>query len=375
MYDRYGITASCNCKDQVGTDGYTMWGGYWSQAYYPSRKNAYMPAQNPENQIPVPIFRMLGSDPIHQYDSGLGGDVQRVVSLEPVYTRGGGDSAWCAWYFNHFLEGACMEYAYVQTGQENSFAWKRMERGFSIQMPLIAALRDEGRIRVETLGESGAWFRENYPVTPATSVTVLRDHSEKDLQTVWFNSRYYRANLLWESGTLRFRDIHLFDEDLSSRYLTEKGTSTQCFYHTLPLVDGFTWSSADQVAGLRFKAVHNDSLVEIKGGDPVVDDHVSGKLTVTWPVETPKGEIRMVFDESSITITAGGDDLQNWFLELSSDREKVLPYQEIGYQRLGCSFEGHDYAVQLLSGRFIREQDEGLRLIPERPEGIRMSLK
>jgi len=90
MHERYGIVASCNCKDQIGTDGYTLWGGYWNQGYYPSRKNAYMPAQNSENQIPVPIFRMLGSDPIHQYDNGLGTGWQRVVSLEPVYERGGG---------------------------------------------------------------------------------------------------------------------------------------------------------------------------------------------------------------------------------------------------------------------------------------------
>ena len=36
MAGHYGIVASCNCKDQVGTDGYTLWGGYWNQAYYPS---------------------------------------------------------------------------------------------------------------------------------------------------------------------------------------------------------------------------------------------------------------------------------------------------------------------------------------------------
>ena len=50
LSQKYGIIASCNCKDQIGTDGYTMWGGYWNQAYYPSINNAYMPAQNPENQ-------------------------------------------------------------------------------------------------------------------------------------------------------------------------------------------------------------------------------------------------------------------------------------------------------------------------------------
>ncbi|MGQ9801854.1 MAG: hypothetical protein ACUVRL_09365 [Candidatus Saccharicenans sp.] len=75
MHDKYGIVASCNCKDQAGTDGYTLWGRYWSGGYYPSRVNAYMPAQNPDNQIPVPIFRMLGSDPINQYDSGLGSGI------------------------------------------------------------------------------------------------------------------------------------------------------------------------------------------------------------------------------------------------------------------------------------------------------------
>jgi hypothetical protein len=67
MVERYGIVASCNCKDQIGTDGYTLWGGYWNQAYYPSRLNAYMPAQTQAGQINVPIFRMLGSDPIYQY--------------------------------------------------------------------------------------------------------------------------------------------------------------------------------------------------------------------------------------------------------------------------------------------------------------------
>lgn len=38
MAERYGVVASCNCKDQIGTDGYTLWGGYWNQGYYPSIK-------------------------------------------------------------------------------------------------------------------------------------------------------------------------------------------------------------------------------------------------------------------------------------------------------------------------------------------------
>jgi len=88
MYQKYHIVATANCKDQYGTDGYTLWGGYWNQAYYPSKINSYMPAQHENAQIPVPVFRLLGSDPIRQYDTGLGGGRQGVITLEPVYPKG-----------------------------------------------------------------------------------------------------------------------------------------------------------------------------------------------------------------------------------------------------------------------------------------------
>ncbi|MHC4192321.1 MAG: hypothetical protein ACYSUB_22060, partial [Planctomycetota bacterium] len=299
MHDKYGIIASCNCKDQIGTDGYTLWGGYWNQAYYPSRMNAYMPAQNPENQIPVPIFRMLGSDPIHQYDKGLGTGWQRVVSLEPVYRNGGGNADWCQWYFDAFVDGPAMAYGYVQTGQENSFTWKRMGKGYEIQIPMIAELVNDGKVTVQTLAETGKWFKDKFKVTPPTSVTVLKDHSDKNQKTVWFNSRFYRANLLWEKDTMRFRDIHIFNETVASDYLTKPGTSSQCFYYTLPVVDGFYWSSLETIAGLRFKSAVG---LEIKGGDPTVDDSTEGELTVRWPISSPKGEIVTTFNETSVSI-------------------------------------------------------------------------
>lgn len=95
-----------------------------------------MPAQNEENQIPVPVFRMLGSDPVRQYDKGLGTKRQSVISLEPVYRFGGGDSTWVNWYFKEFIEGESLDFAYVQAGQENSFTWERMSKGFGIRIPM-----------------------------------------------------------------------------------------------------------------------------------------------------------------------------------------------------------------------------------------------
>lgn len=363
MHERYGIVASCNCKDQIGTDGYTMWGSYWNQGYYPSKRNAYMPAQTAAMQIPVPIFRMLGSDPIHQYDNGLGGGNQRVVSLEPVYPDSGGDADWCRWYFDAFVDGAAMDFAYVQAGQENSFTWKRMGKGFELQMSMIADLLKEDKVTVQTLGETGEWFKKRHKVTPPTSVTVLKDYSEKDQKTVWFNSRYYRANLLWEKGTMRFRDIHLFDEQVASDYLNKRGTTSQYFYEALPLVDGFRWSTLDTIAGLRLMS---EGGSEVKGVTPTVDDSVAGELVVRWPTESPKGELVMKFNETSLRISATGELEDQWFLELSSAGEAKLPFTKINRRKLTGTFKGFPYSIPATSGVFAVPGDSGLRVMPEK---------
>lgn len=367
MYQKYGIIASCNCKDQIGTDGYTLWGGYWNQAYYPSLKNAYMPAQHEENQIPVPIFRMLGSDPVRQYDAGLGSGRQGVVTLEPVYKDGGGDDAWVNWYFKQFVEGEPIAFAYMQAGQENSFTWDAMAKGFKIQMPLIARLRDENKIQVETLAESGQWFKQQYRVTPATSVTVNDDREGSDQKTVWFNSRFYRANLFWEKGTFRFRDIHLFDENVTSRYLSQVTTSNECVFFTLPFVDGHRWSTPAQIAGLRLKAVINGKEVLAEGGDPVVTSKNPGVLHISWPLKSIKGTLVMALDEKQIKIKLEGAASQEWFLELTTDAGAGLPFEQIGSSRIDCTFEGTDYDVTASEGSFSKPGGPvAFRIMPQK---------
>src|SRR5690348_13199624 len=372
LYKQYGIVASCNCKDQIGTDGYTLWGGYWNQAYYPSRKNAYMPAQNAANQIPVPIFRMLGSDPVRQYDNGVGKERQGVVTLEPVYKFGGGDSAWVHWYFNQFTQGECLNYAYVQAGQENSFTWEAMKKGFNIQLPLIAKLRDENKIKVETLAESGKWFRRNFKVTPPTSVTVNNDVKNDDVQTVWYDSRFYRANLLWENGTLRFRDIHLFNENLASSYLTQKSTSTKASFFTLPFVDGNKWSSTQMLAGMAFKAMVNGKEILIKGEKPKISG-AGNQLHISWPITSFDGMIIMDLDEENIKIQFTGKESINWFLELTTASGAVLPFKKISPHQIDAEFEGMKYSINAKSGSFANASAKAVLTI--QPENNQIGLK
>ena len=210
MADRYGIVASCNCKDLIGTDGYTLWGGYWNQAYYPSRLNAFMPAQTQAGQINVPVFRMLGSDPIYQgYASGM-------WTLEPVYSKAGGSADWVGWFMNNLIHQPCLAFGYAQTGQENSFGWEAMKAGLTMQITLLAEKVKDGEIQVETLAQSGEWFRRNFTLTPPTCVVALDDWKHESRKSIWYDSRFYRINFLWEDGRFFIRDLHCFNENIVS---------------------------------------------------------------------------------------------------------------------------------------------------------------
>jgi len=244
LSDHYDIVASCNCKDQWGTDGYTLWGGYYNQAYYPSRSNGFMPAQHASHQIPVPVFRMLGSDPIYQYDAADHGHGQSVITLEPVYTGedgGGGVPSWVRWFFDVNFQPPQLSFGYTQVGQENSFGWDRMKEGLTDQIAYLAEQQQNSVVKVETLAESGKWYKETYPVTPVSSILALTDWRASGKQSLWYYSRFYRMNALLDGSRFVVRDIHLFNEQYEERYLRDICETELCCYDTLPVMDGGRW--------------------------------------------------------------------------------------------------------------------------------------
>lgn len=369
MHDRYGIEASCNCKDQIGTDGYTLWGGYWNQAYYPSRLNAYMPAQTGAGQIPVPVFRMLGSDPIYQYDDGLGNERQGVISLEPVYKHAGMNRKWVDYFFDALTDGPCLAFGYAQAGQENSFTWDNMREGLEMQMPLIDSLRRAGKVRVETLGESGRWFRKRFPLTPATAVTTVSDVRGEGNKTVWYDSRYYRANLLWEKGRFRFRDIHLFDERFKSEYLDTPGTGDRFLFYTLPFVDGFMWSKGGDRAGLSLVRTCRDGHAEeLRLDSPEVKERGRSVLEVRGN-DQYGDTFRITLHDDRIEVSSpdAGKDVA-WALQLHAAPGTELPFTDVGGKSANAVFRGHSYSVTCSEGRFEKAAEGDshvLRIIPD----------
>ncbi len=373
---KYGVVASCNCKDQIGTDFYTLWGGYWNQAYYPSRLNAYMPAQTPGGQLDIPVFRMLGSDPIYQHGTTPG-----LLSLEPVYQHGGGGMPkWVDWFMKSFVEQPPLAFAYAQAGQENSFGWVAMRNGLTNQIPLFAELARAGEIRVETLEQTGRWFRKHFSVTPATSVVALDDWKNEGRKTVWYDSRFYRLNILWEKDSFYIRDIHCFDERLVSPTHDTPLKQTSLAYETLPIVDWAAWSGGGQrPAGMFPVLVAPDGTVAPMqpDGNPVVKELNATDLSILQPLKGG-GSLSIVCAETSLTFA--GKDVQGkplkWAWKTVGGEQLKSMVKGITADTIQYQHAGTEYQISLASGigECHRLEDGSLQMTAARDGNLALLL-
>ncbi len=349
---KYGITAACICKEQWGTDGYNMWGGYYGQAYYPSRTNVYAPAQNTENQIDVPIFRMLGSDHVMQYDFGLdvnsGIALQGVITLEPVYAGngGGGVPKWVDWYMKENFNGKCLTFGYAQAGQENSFGWDMMKNGLENQFAIFRKLQDEGKITVEKFCESGEWYCGEYKTTPASTLVADSDWLGEGRRSAWYSCRNYRCNLYGEKDRFWIRDIYLYRDEYRERYLDGNIEKTDSLtYDNLPVIDGARYSGHGIRAGL-YPTVGGKAPVFT---DMRFEDLGSNSARVTF--DTDCDEVVFTMTENTLDVYCA-DEIT---LSAAFDSDAAARWTEKasvkGSDTLEFVYNGFEYGVKLSAGR------------------------
>lgn len=356
--DKYGVVAGVLCRDQIGTDGFTLWGGYFNQGYYPSKLNEYMPAQTKEMQLDLPIFRMLGPDPIYTLEDGIRESVKGVYTLEPASVIGQNEE-WVKWLFERYTEEPVLGFSYVQVGQENTFLWSTMHKGYEMQIPYIAKLAKEGKVRIETLEESGNWFKNRYELTPPTTLAASKDWNvEDDLRTLWYNSRFYRVSLLWEKNKLSIRDLHLFNEMYKSRYYEDVLNDTESIFDGLPILNVHSLDCKNMRASIDIVEVNNKGEVfDLVGSELEFYCKGNSIYNLTWKCNN-KGEFNIRCDEDNIIIENNGYNLgdKNWGLWIN----KLPTLKECRKDKLICEHNNFEYSISLDKGEFKYNDDKSI---------------
>ena len=359
MTETYGVDAFCICKDQHGTDGYTLWGGYYNQAYYPSKHNMFVPAQTAENQLNAPVFRMLGSDPIYQYDCSADEHynpalLQHVYSLEPVWKTGKSEE-WVDWYLRNNFDEECITWAYTQAGQENPFRWSNFGEALTMQMKKFWQGVQDGKYEAMTLGDSGRWFKETFKETPASAVTCLDDWNGEGKQAFWYDCKNYRTSFYTAEGRVCIRDMFLFDERYHERYWDTVATGTSATYDALPMVDGYRWSGNDIFCAINFvtaegEAPLNGCIKEVRS---------DSETTLSATLDVDGTDVLVLCDEDKITLSNVGNIHLLWRWNTTEETSVAVEGNAIVY-----THQGFSYKLNVL-GATLNTVENGVRFIPD----------
>ena len=341
LKDNYKLDAVCICRDQINTDAYTMVGGYFNGFYFPSQNNIFTPSKEPRLQNDVPVARLLGPDPIHNYDGrkhlseNLMGQTT-VFTLEPA-SEAGRDPRCVDWFFRTFFKNESLSQAYCQIGQENSFSTYDLVTPLRMQFEKLI----EMGIRFEKMCDTGAHFRREFGRTPAAAVTALDNWDSPDIQSVQYSSYRYTANIFRRDSVATIRNLYFFDNRVKDTYLTEKCTTFDSIHENMPIVDTYYQRGETDggegiildtgVASLGVKAIGDNKMLVSLGDSEVIFDEDRIKLVGCKPIFTP------LMNNTKIELTEGG---------------------------LSYCYKGHSYALKIEGGS-AEWQGESIVIIPD----------
>ncbi len=358
LAEHYDVDAIAICRDQTNTDAYTLHGGYFNQAYYPCKNNVFTPAQSEGEQVNVPVFRLLGPCPIHNYDNKKylthAWDARLhcgCFTMEPVGSVGAAPEN-VDWFFKTYYKNEDLGFSWTQIGQENSFGYTEFFPQLRMQIEKLTEQKD---VQVMKMCDAGAWFKKTYASTPATSVVALDNWDVgSDAQSVWYDCQSFSANLFRFERSIFIRSWHLFDDRVHEHYLSEKCTTFDAVYENLPLVDALFWNDGENYkSGIQIDGDATAFTVERCGED---------YLAVKWK------DCEVVFLTDRIRVSA--PVLRFW-----ASRAKCLTAAE---NRIEYNYKGTPYTLEIVGADVHQESDHisitltsGVcELIPHRAESL-----
>ncbi len=355
MTERYGIDAYAVCRDQIATDGFTIWGAPIA-GYYPSKVNCWSPAVERSNQISTPVFRMLGQDPVYYYQKEwtlpTGQRLGEPDTMEPAWTSGRSPE-FVKGFLDMISESATLKFSYAQMGQENTFPWPQQQDGYPMQMKALAELRDAGKVHVETMGESGRRFKRAFTITPAQAQVQLHDpfgNTAPAQNSIWYQSRFYRANLHIKGDLPFLRDLTVYS-DLNPQPFLKVATREGNVEQRMPaILDGYHWSkspgsSTEEGAGGYFTL--NGTRLRLSGPPRVTEE---GSIL---NIELPVGEGRVLhisFDEQKFSCSLSPKQQAPLALSFEWDSSKAASI-EVKPQHVTYHKQDFEYGVDIKDGQ------------------------
>ncbi len=233
MKDKYQIEANLDVADQYSTDGYQVWGQYWSTPFYPSKVNALMPAQSEDQKLGVVTMQWATRDPFNGFGNGVFESTYSVQANDYLLHNLGTD------YFSKLLSF----YPQTTVGLENDFSWNEFGKEFVSQINLIKQKQLQGQVQVKNMLQFANFYILQNPGISPNVIVSAEDPLGSGGKVVWINTPKYRA--AWyanQSGSV-IRDLRKFNDANEEGCLSKACEELKLAFEASHVIDDGNYAS------------------------------------------------------------------------------------------------------------------------------------
>lgn len=259
MKEKYGIEANLDVADQYSTDGYQVWGQYWSTPFYPSKSNALMPAQSKEQKLDIVTMQWATRDPYNGYGNGV---------FESTYSVQAND------YMLHNLDTNYFSkllgfYPQTTVGLENDFSWAEFGNEYASQLQVIKEKLDKRQIGVKNMALFAKTYMDQNPGISPNVLIFADDPLGGEGKVLWVNTPRFRAGWFTNARGSVIRDLRMFNDRSEENCLHKACDELKLAFESAHVVDDGNYSSnwildEGTVSDVRIKTIPGGAQINYK---------------------------------------------------------------------------------------------------------------
>lgn len=302
---KYNITAHLGLADQLSTDGYEVWGGYWSTPFYPSKNHTGIPAGTLDSKLDIVELEWAPRDPLNGYK-----DSKYSTQDYPLM---GQDFSYFEKLVRLFAGQHDNQFGQITLGLEGDFPAESYTAGseFAKQMEFIRKLADQGDYAVANMKEFSAWYRKKFTGLSPVHVVKTNDLMGTDNKLIWYNSPNYRVGIRYDAFSQKTEivDLRIYQTGFQEPYFSLPNTDKDLTIYIPAVIDQSTdlksvWDlNVGQLQGIN---QDKDNLVlTFSSGKNITltPSQIIAPASVNVPSFVKAGKLLAVNKDREITLT------------------------------------------------------------------------
>ncbi len=300
MKEKYGITANLACADQFSTDGYQIWGTYWSTPYYPSKNHTGIPAASASNKLDLVVTQWAPREP-------LAGYFDSKYSTQDYFTEPKKDITYFRDLLNLYASAHANKFGHITIGLEGDFLPDTYQDIYASQLGTAIAEAKKNHYEFLTMARFSDWYRHEFPdVSPSQTITSS--------SAVWYNSPFYRLGYKKDSATgeITIFDLRIYSDQTQEPYYESANPSKYLEINIPSAIDSMTHLTREWKLPPGSEIKLSEKELTISTSKLTVPNTVANRPGVT--VKKDSNQTTLGFSGTPLG-TGKGEQIQGWSVE------------------------------------------------------------